>query len=80
MIVIEKGIPLPSIDLRRSTWGFLSEMEIGDSVMLKPPSLSSVDGFDFENKIRVAASRMKRKGRSFTVRSENDGFRIWRVS
>lgn len=71
MFKIEKNVPMPEyLRMRRSRYPF-NEMEIGDSF------------FAGESRGKVASAAHtygKKHGLRFSMRSEGDGFRVWRVA
>ncbi|AQU86182.1 hypothetical protein B0W47_00500 [Komagataeibacter nataicola] len=71
---IEKGIPMPPVETRRSERGdFVASRCIGDSFACGPTDLKSwVNLFK-----RVKERHSERK---FSYRKTETGFRIWRVS
>ena len=72
--VIEKGIPIPTVDGRSKTGitAVLRAMDVGDSVLVPPEQADSTRG--------VAATMNKRTEKRFVARSvENKALRIWRT-
>lgn len=64
---IEKGIPIPANPKRGDKYGFMAEMEIGDSVLLDESA---------KNSVHNAANRAKI---TIVMRSVEGGIRIWRT-
>lgn len=72
--VIEKGIPIPTVDGRSKTGitAVLRAMDVGDSVLVPPEQADSTRG--------VANTMNKRTEKRFVARSvENKALRIWRT-
>lgn len=72
MIIIEKGIPMPApARLGTGKASKLLEMEVGDSVYLEEYTSSQANGITY---------KARKAGYKFTIRKEETGVRIWRVS
>ena len=66
-IVIEKNVPVKQ-SRYYSKWGKITdEMEIGDSIVLIDRKL-----------VNLFCNHGYRRGMKFTVRKQDEGFRIWR--
>lgn len=66
---IDKNIPIPEINQANNVKYPWSDMEVGDSFFCWSKSVKA-----------AASSHKKRTGMCFTVRSEGDGYRVWRTS
>ena len=65
---IEKSIPIPR-KYGHGKWTLLAEqMDVGDSVLVRSQSDRS-----------SLTTAMKSRGFKLTTRSENDGYRVWRI-
>lgn len=72
--LIEQGVPIskPAAG-RKSRYPFLREMEVGDSVLITDPSVTSLR---LANRLSQLG---KSTGRRFTQRRQEDGIRVWRI-
>ena len=66
---IEKGIPIASTPTK---YGFLDQLEPGDSVLLAHVNLSSLAA--------CMQYRQHRYGKRFSRRTVEGGVRVWRIS
>ena len=71
-IKIDKGIPIPS---RRNKYP-LSQMEVGDSFLIKSGKL---DAMKTRNRVASSITSYRRQGWNFTQRLVENGIRIWRI-
>jgi hypothetical protein len=68
---IEAGILVPPIR-RSSKYKFLDELEVGESILIRPGILPSLQA--------VVQHRQKRDGKRFTRRTGPMGERWWRIA
>ena len=70
---IETDIPPPE---GRGGWGWVNQMEVGDSVFV---SVTESNAERRRDKLRNTCERLRSAGKSFTIRKVPGGYRIWRV-
>lgn len=66
---IEKGVPIPPRNNSTASFGILDRMEIGDSTL-----------FSSREWKRARNQCYSRKPKVYTFRSEENGYRCWRIA
>jgi len=76
-VKIEKEVPIPKSSVGRpAKYGFIDNMEIGDSVLLPPEILDNGSARSAASSLHRRANRL---GFKITTRSTPEGLRVWRI-